>query len=164
MAPRRHNARTAGFTLIELVVTLAIIGLIATAAMPLASVAMKREKETQLRSALREIRSAIDAYKVAGEQGRIQIEADKSGFPPTLAVLVEGVDDASKAQAGSKIYFLRRLPRDPFFPDAHATAAETWGLRSYESEPDNPQPGDNVYDVYSLSADKGLNGIQYHDW
>ena len=164
MAPRRHNARTAGFMLIELVVTLAIIGLIATAAMPLASVAMKREKETQLRSALREIRSAIDAYKVAGEQGRIQIEADKSGFPPTLAVLVEGVDDASKAQAGSKIYFLRRLPRDPFFPDAHATAAETWGLRSYESEPDNPQPGDNVYDVYSLSADKGLNGIQYHDW
>jgi general secretion pathway protein G len=159
---RVHNFGR-GFTLIELVITVAIIGLLASAAAPLASMAIQRAKESELRSALREIRGAIDAYKQAAEQGRIMVEADASGYPPNLQVLFEGVEDARSAEK-TQIYFLRRLPRDPFFPDPTAAAAETWGLRSYASPPAAPQPGDDVFDVYSLAAGKGLNGVGYRDW
>lgn len=157
---RRQNS---GFTLIELVITVAIIGLLASAAIPLASMAIQREKESELRAALREIRSAIDAYKEAAEQGRITTEADKSGYPANLKLLYEGVADASRPD-NTMIYFIRRLPRDPFFPDGKAAPEDTWGLRSYASPPDNPQAGDDVFDVYSLSSRKGLNGVPYHDW
>jgi len=153
----------AGFTLIELVITVAIVGLLASAAVPLASMAMQREKETELRAALRDIRSAIDAYREAADQGRIMVSADSSHYPPDLKSLYAGVEDATKPEK-TLIYFMRRLPRDPFFPDGAAAADETWGLRSYESPPDNPQAGDDVYDVYSLSKSKGLNGVPYHDW
>jgi general secretion pathway protein G len=152
-----------GFTLIELVITVAIIGLLASAAFPLTSMAIQREKESELRAALRDIRNAIDAYKYAAEQGRITMEADKSGYPADLKLLYEGVEDASRPDK-TKMYFIRRLPRDPFYPDGTAAAEETWGLRSYASPPDSPQPGDDVYDVYSLSTGKGLNGVPYHDW
>jgi general secretion pathway protein G len=145
------------------VITVAIVGLLASAAFPLASMAIQREKESDLRAALRDIRHAIDAYKEAAEQGRVLVEADKSGYPPDLKVLSEGVEDATSAQK-VKIYFLRRLPRDPMFPDGSVTAEETWGLRSYASPPDEPQPGDDVFDVYSLARGKGLNGVPYHDW
>jgi general secretion pathway protein G len=160
MLPRK---RYAGFTLIELVITLAIIGLLATAAVPLASMAIQREKETELRAALRDIRSAIDAYREAADDGRITIEADKSGYPKDLKLLYEGVEDASSPNK-TMIYFLRRLPRDPFFPDGSVPAEETWGLRSYASPPDSPQAGDDVFDVYSLSNGKGLNGVPYREW
>jgi len=156
---RRQN----GFTLIELVITVAIIGLLASAAFPLASMAIQREKESELRAALREIRGAIDAYRDAANQGRITMEADKSGYPANLKLLYEGVEDASRPDK-TKMYFIRKLPRDPFFPDGTATPEDTWGLRSYASPPENPQPGDDVYDVYSLSTGKGLNGVPYHDW
>jgi general secretion pathway protein G len=146
-----------------MVITVAIVGLLASAAFPLASMAIQREKESELRAALRDIRGAIDAYKDAAEQGRVLVEADKSGYPPELKLLYEGVEDATSAQK-VKIYFLRRLPRDPFFPDGSATAEETWGLRSYASPPEDPQPGDDVYDVYSLAKGNGLNGVPYHDW
>jgi general secretion pathway protein G len=152
-----------GFTLIELVITVAIIGLLASAAFPLTSMAIQREKESELRAALREIRSAIDAYKDAAEQGRITVQADKSGYPAELRLLYQGVEDASRPDK-ALIYFMRRLPRDPFFPDGTAPAEETWGLRSYASPPESPQPGDDVYDVYSLSTGKSLNGVPYHDW
>ena len=156
---RRHD----GFTLIELVITVAIIGLLASAALPLASMAIQRAKESELRSALREIRGAIDAYKSSAEQGVVMAKADGSGYPPELKLLYEGVEDA-RSPDKVKVYFLRRLPRDPFFPDGSASAEETWGLRSYASPPEDPQPGDDVFDVYSLAGGKGLNGVPYRDW
>jgi general secretion pathway protein G len=152
-----------GFTLVELVVTVAIVGLIATAAFPLAEMTSRRAKEHELRLALREIRDAIDRYKTAADQGRIVLEVGESGYPPNLEVLVDGVDDARSPES-SKIFFLRRLPRDPFFPDGSSPAAATWGLRSYESPPDDPQPGDDVFDVHSLSNRVSITGVPYREW
>jgi general secretion pathway protein G len=156
--------RTHGFTIIELVITVAIISLLATAAIPSAQLVYQREREVELRAALRTLRGALDAYKQASDSGRIKKAIDKSGFPPDLQSLVDGVDDASSAKEGVKIYFLRRLPRDPFWPDARTPAADTWALRAYASPPDDPQPGDDVYDVHSRSSRTGLNGVPYRDW
>ncbi len=156
--------RLRGFTIIELVVTVGIVSLLATAAIPSAQLVYQRQREGELRASLRTLRAAIDAYKLASDTGRIKRELDKTGYPPDLNVLVDGVDDAGSPKEGAKIYFLRRVPRDPFWPDAATPAAETWGLRSYASPPDDPQPGDDVYDVYSRSPRKGLNGVLYHDW
>ena len=155
--------RARGFTLIELVITLAIIGLLATAAMPLAQLVAQREKEADLRTALRDIRTAIDAYRVAAQTGHIKQELGASGYPPDLKSLYAGVEDVS-SEKKVNLYFLRRVPRDPFFPYANVAAEETWGLRSYQSPPDDPQPGEDVFDVYSQSGTKGLNGIPYREW
>jgi general secretion pathway protein G len=155
----------AGFTLIELVITVGIVALLASAVLPAAHLMFQRQRESELRDALRTLRTAIDDYKKASDSGRIKMSADKtSGYPPDLQTLVDGVDDASSPKEGVKIYFLRRIPRDPFWPDPQASAADTWGLRSYSSPPDDPQPGDDVYDVYSKSSQTGLNGLPYHDW
>jgi general secretion pathway protein G len=153
-----------GFTMIELVVTVAIVGLLATAVVPSAQLIYQREREAQLRDALRTIRTAIDAYKKAVDDGHIKKELDKSGYPPDLQTLVDGVDDARSAKEGVRLYFLRRVPRDPFWPDPAAAPADTWALRSYASAPDDPQPGDDVFDVYSRSSRTGLNGVAYRDW
>ena len=155
--------RPRGFTLIELLVTLAILALLGTLVVPVAQVALQRRHEQELRVALREIRAAIDAYKKAGDEGRIPRTAGASGYPPKLEVLVEGVAD-QKSPKKAKIYFLRRLPRDPFNGDADLKDAETWGKRSYASEPDEPREGDDVYDVFSTSDKVGLNGILYSRW
>jgi general secretion pathway protein G len=155
--------RARGFTIIELVITLAIVGLLASAALPLAQLVAQREKEAELRSVLRQIRGGLDAYKVAAETGHIRRELGSSGYPPDLKSLYAGVEDAA-SEKKVNLYFLRRIPRDPFFPDGSVAAEETWGLRSYASPPDDPQPGDDVFDVYSLAPGKGLNGVPYHDW
>lgn len=146
--------------MIELMVTLAILALLASVAVPFGQLVQQRHREAVLRDALREIRTAIDVYKQMTKEGRISVAADASGYPPNLDVLWEGVSDATKPDA-IKLYFIRRLPRDPFHPDATVAAAETWGLRSYASPPDAPTAGEDVFDVYSLSTQTGLNGVPY---
>src|SRR5207249_580703 len=135
-AQRVDRALVRGLTLIELLVTVAIVATLATIALPLADMAIRREKEQDLRRALRDIRDALDAYKRASDEGRIAREADQSGYPPSLTTLVQGRTDLKSIDA-RKIYFLRRLPRDPFFPDAKALPELTWRLRSYESPPND---------------------------
>ena len=146
-----------GFTLIEMLVVVAIIAVLAGAAFPLAEHAIRREREQDLRTALRQLRTALDAYKQAYDEGRMLKRVDASGYPRRLEELVDGVEDA-KNPLKAKIYFLRRLPRDPTYADATVPAAATWGLRSYASPPDDPRSGDDVFDVYSLSPPLGLNG------
>ena len=124
---------------------------------------MQRSREQDLRLSLREIRKAIDAYKVAVEQGRVESKADESGYPPTLDLLVQGVPDQRDPNKAN-IHFLRRIPRDPFFTDPTVPAQGTWRLRSYESDPDSPAEGKDVYDVYSGSRGVGLNGVPYAKW
>lgn len=155
--------RARGFTLIELVVTLAIIALLTSAAMPLVRLESQRERESELHQSLRILRNAIDAYKEAADSGHIKMEIGDSGYPPNLQVLVDGVEDIQSEQKVT-MYFLRRVPRDPMFPDASVAAADTWGLRSSASPPTDPQPGDDVFDVYTLAVGKGLNGIPYREW
>lgn len=157
------HSRRSGFSLIELLVAAAILGLLATVAMPMAELTVKREKEHELRVALRQIRDAIDAYKIAASSGKIALTSGQSGYPPTLTDLVAGVTDATNT-SGPKLYFLRRVPRDPFYPDQTTAAVDTWGLRSYDSSPDAPRAGDDVFDVYSQSTQTGLNGVPYKDW
>jgi general secretion pathway protein G len=154
---------SSGFTLIELLVTVAIVAILASVALPMTEMAVKRTKEQELHADLREIRTAIDAYKQAVDDGRIIKSADSTGYPKTLDVLVQGVTDI-RSQKGAKMYFLRRIPRDPFATDPAVPAANTWGKRSYASPPDDPQEGDDVYDVHSLSDGIGMNGIPYKDW
>jgi general secretion pathway protein G len=145
-----------GFTLIELLIVVAIVALLASVAAPLAEMSYQRGKEQELRSALREIREAIDAYKRATDEGAIEKPLDKTGYPPTLAVLAEGAVD-KRDPKGKRIYFLRRVPADPM-------SGEPWGLRSYASPPDAPKDGDDVFDVYSKSDANGLNGVPYREW
>jgi len=155
------NPRT-GFTLVEMLVVVAMVGILASAAMPFVQLGQHRLKERELRHALREIRLAIDAYRKAYDEGHIARKIDASGYPPSLSALTDGVTDA-KTPDERQIYFLRRIPRDPFAaPDT--PVAEIWGLRSYASPPDEPKAGEDVFDVYSQSPGIGSNGAAYRDW
>jgi len=155
--------RAGGFTLIELVITVAIIALLASVAMPLNELVVQRAKEQDLRRALREIRDGIDRYKEASDEGRITKRVGESGYPRKLEDLVAGVEDA-KSPKQERIYFLRRIPRDPFASDPTLAAVETWGKRSYASPPDDPSEGDDVFDVYSRAQGTGINGRPYREW
>lgn len=155
--------RGSGFTLIELVVTVAIVAVLASIALPLNELVTQRAKEQDLRRALRDIREAIDAYKQASDEGRVQKKIGESGYPRRLEDLVDGVEDQKDVKK-ARIYFLRRLPPDPFAADAGAVPAGTWRLRSYASPPDDPREGEDVFDVFSRSEAVGINGRPYKDW
>ncbi len=152
-----------GFTFIELMMTLAIMATLALVAVPLGQVASQRAKERDLRSALIEIREALDAYKLAADTGRIEKKIDESGYPKTLDDLVNGVPD-QRNPAKPLIFFLRRIPRDPFYIGPAKTASDTWRKRSYGSAPDSPSEGDDVFDVFSSSEKLGLNGVPLKEW
>jgi len=152
-----------GFTLVEMVMTVAIVGVLASAAMPLASLVSQRSKEQELRQSLLQIREAIDAHRRDFDAGRIAKGTTDSGYPKSLKDLTEGVVDQT-SQKKKRIIYLRRLPRDPLHPDPSVPAAETWGLRSYESPAEEPSPGNDVFDVYSRNKGIGLNGIPYSKW
>lgn len=216
-----NSTESRGFTLIEMVVVVMIVGILASAAMPLMALHKRRTQEAELKESLRTLRRAIDAYKQAADKGDIAKRPDDSGYPPSLDVLVKGVpkltpgaalsagkpgeakpgtagaaatavpsasDAASNAASGgfslnlfsttagnatgtnaatgkapATIYFLRRLPRDPF-ADPTVPAAQTWGLRSYASPPNAPAPGADVFDVYSRSEGVGLDGVPLREW
>jgi general secretion pathway protein G len=157
------SRRAAGFTLIELLIALAVISVLAAAAFPLSEMSARRMKEKELREALWQIREGIDAYMRAVDEGKILRNPDESGYPPDLEVLVDGVTNV-KDPAARKIYFLRRIPRDPFAEDPALAPQQTWAKRSYESPPNEPREGKDVFDVYSRSERTGLNGIPYRSW
>lgn len=155
--------KESGFTLIELLVTLAIMATLATLVVPVAQIQIQRGKEQQLRANLREIRTAIDAYKKAGDEGRIRREAGATGYPKTLELLVEGVEDQRDPKR-RKMFFLRQVPRDPFNDEATTPSHNTWLKRSYTSEANEPTEGDDVYDIRSRSPLIGLNGAALNQW
>ncbi|GAB3626137.1 general secretion pathway protein GspG [Pandoraea terrae] len=158
------RAGVRGFTLIELMITLALVGILALGIMPFSELIVQRQKEQELRVALREIRTALDAFKEASDFGNIERQPDASGYPPTLSLLVAGVKDA-KDPNGAMMYFLRRVPADPFFTGDPATPSEEqWNTRAYASPPDDPQGGADVFDVTSKSEGVGMNGIPYKQW
>ena len=172
--------RPRGFSLIEMMVTLAVLAVLASAIMPVAKTAVKREKEIELRRNLRMIRGAIDAYKRMADEKRFEVEEDSEGYPPDLETLVKGIETqaaaagttgstgstapmSSKSAASSTekkiVKFLRRIPRDPM------TDSIDWGLRSYQDESDSEfWGGENVYDVYTKSNATALDGTKYKEW
>jgi general secretion pathway protein G len=165
MHPRR------GFTLVELLVSLALVGLLASVALPSYEMVSLRLKESELRSALRSIRTALDAYKAASDAGTIPKVAGGSGYPPSLDVLERGVEVGTPGAVTAegtpdvrRLVFIRRVPRDPFHPDPTVPAISTWTTRAYGTPPDQPAPGPDIFDVASSSPRLGINGIPYAQW
>jgi general secretion pathway protein G len=158
-----RNAHRRGFTLIELLVTLAIVGLLGALVIPTAQVTVQRRSEQELRTALYQVRKALDDYKQAYDDGRIAKTIGSNGYPKKLEELVDGVPDLRNPKR-ARIHFLRRMPRDPFATNSELTATETWGKRSYASEAEEPREGEDVYDIFSNSDRVGLNGIPYRKW
>ncbi len=150
-----------GFTFIELLVATAVMLILASAALPLARVSIRRQRETELHNDLRVMRAAIDQFKNYADAGRISptdIQFGSDNYPTSLQQLVDGVALANDA-SGKKMKFLRRVPIDPL------TNSTDWGLRSYEDLPSaTAWGGQNVYDVYSKADGKGLDGTKYKDW
>ena len=149
---RRKQER--GLTLVELIITIAILGILASAAAPMTLLVIKRQKERELRRELWEMRDAIDHYKDVADSGAVQIKVDSNGYPPDLETLVNGID-----LQGKKVRFLRRIPVDPM------TGKAEWGLSSMQDDPDSDSyGGQSVFDVHSKSQGIGLDGTKYSDW
>lgn len=146
-----------------MIAVVAIVAVLATVATPLLEVSAQRAKEVELRRSLRALRTAIDDYKRASDKGLIAKAADATGYPPTLQALTAGVPDATSPDRARRLYFLRRLPRDPF-ADPQLTADQTWVVRSSDSPPDAPRQGADVFDVSSGSERLALDGTRYQDW
>jgi len=159
-----HNRHGRGFTLVEMIITLALLAILALSALPLGKMAVKRENEVELQRSLRLMREAIDAWKKLADEKKIKFEEDTEGYPPTLedlvkGVEVEGTDASGKGSAKKIVRFLRRIPKDPM------TDSFDWGLRSYQDDPDADVWGEeNVYDVYTKSPAVALDGTRYRDW
>ncbi len=144
----------AGVTLVELIVTVAILAILASAAVPITRFEKKREKERELHYDLWTMRRAIDNYKDAADKNAFQTKVDSQGYPPDLQTLVNGVD-----VQGKKVKFLRRIPVDPM------TGKDEWGQRSMQDDPDSDSfGGQNLFDVYSKSTDTALDGTKYSTW
>lgn len=165
------SRRTAlrGFTFIELVITLALVGLVSMLALPLYEMTATRMKESELRQALRTIRAGIDTYKAATDAGRLPRLAGESGYPPSLDVLTQSLElqdkhDLSDAISSQRMVILRQLPRDPFSTDHLLPATMTWNTRAYASRADDPRPGPDVFDVSSKSSRIGVDGTPYSSW
>jgi len=149
-----------GFSLVELIVTVALISILVGMALPLARNTIQREKEKQLRQALRDIRSAIDRYKTAADNGQIMADAMANGYPPDLETLANGVDLLSSV--GKKIYFLRAVPIDPM---SECQCNTDWDLRSDQDDPTSGSwGGQDVFDVHTKSNGSGMDGTKYKDW
>lgn len=157
--------RQSGVSLIELVISLAIVALLSSLVIPVVEVNVQRAKEGQLRENLRAIRLAIDAYKKESDAGRIAKRAGSSGYPPSLRSLVDGVTDMHDPKGG-KIYFMRRIPSDPMQEDASSQSSpeQGWALRSYASPATSPQSGLDVFDIASRSRAIALDGSPYAQW
>lgn len=154
MARPGKNGGQAGLTLIELIVTVAILAILASAAIPVARFRAKRQKEQVLRYDLWQMRDAIDRYKDAADKHAFQVKLGSDGYPPDLETLVKGEE-----VQGKKLRFLRRIPVDPM------TGKADWGLRSDQDDPDSDSwGGQNVFDVYSKSQGTALDGTKYSTW
>jgi general secretion pathway protein G len=158
---RRARAGQGGYSFVELLIVTAILFILASAVMPLAQVASQRQRESELRTALRQMRTAIDRFKDAADLQRIpqtELSPGSEGYPPDLQTLVDGVPIMND-QSGLKLKFLRRIPIDPM------TNSTDWGLRAYQDKPDSTSWGrGNVFDVYSKSSGTALDGTKYKDW
>ena len=157
---KRRSTIQSGFTLLELIITLAIIAILAAGTIPVARNMIRREREMELRRTLRELRKAIDAYKISCEQGNVgplDRKVDDECYPPSLDILVEGINPPNKGN--TTIRFLRRIPKDPF------TGNNEWGMRSIQDDPDSRSwGGHNVFDIHSKSSATALDGTRYSDW
>jgi general secretion pathway protein G len=156
-----RKSSSSGFTFIELIVTTAVIMVLASASLPIARVSIRRQKEAELRYTLREVRTAIDQFKSYADQGRLstlELQAGNEGYPSSLDQMVQGVSAANDV-TGKKYKFLRRIPIDPILGRAE------WGLRAYADNPlSSAWGGGSVYDIYSKAEGKGLDGTKYKDW
>ncbi len=160
----RNRLEYRGLTLIELLVVIAIISILATAVMPLSRMTMVRMKETELRSGLRVLRSAIDAFNKDCVTKKLSSDyCSKDGYPESLELLTEPLNLAGAVDKTKK--YLRRIPRDPFTPLEASDNLNNWGLRSYSDPPDSSQwGGENVYDMYSKNEGESLDGTKYSSW
>jgi general secretion pathway protein G len=156
---KRRISPEAGMTLLELIIACTILLVLSSAAIPIQRYTIVRQRESELRRDLRDMRDAIDHYKDLADSNKIRVQVGSEGYPPDLETLVKGVAVGGSGATGHNIRFLRRIPADPM------TGQAEWGMRSVQDDPDSTSwGGNNVFDVYSKSTGTGLDGTKYSDW